>query len=407
MFRAHVTRFMTLASIVAMLSGCASSPRQVELAPISIGTADSAAFVTRLGADTMVIERFVIDSRRVEADVVLRVPTTSRTRYVLDLEPNGFIRALEATAIDPRTGASSPRQRWVRDAQHPDSLRVTTWRGGVDSTRTIAAEAAVVPFIDMVHFPYEIMLRRAKLAQQPHGPRPMLSGGRVQQFVIAAHPSSDSTTITHPNRGTMTVATDAEGAILALDAGATTRKLTVNRLSWSAVDPTQVASAWNALDAAGRSFGVLSGRATPTYTVAGATIKLDHGTPVKRGREIWGALVKYGEVWRTGANTATHITTDRDLVLDPSGAKLAMPAGTYTLFSIPDDNGGWLIVSRETGQAGTAYDSSKDLGRVRMTARPLDAVVETFTIRADPAGSGGELRLQWDKAERVVAFAVK
>lgn len=371
---------------------------------MSFSTADSAAFVTRLGADTMVIERFVISGRRVEADVVVRVPTTSRTRYVVDLDTKGMISSLDATAIDARTGAASPRQRWVRSG---DSLRITTWRDGVDSSRTIAADAAVVPFIDMVHFPYEMILTRAKNVTMTHGPQPMLSGGRVQQFVVGAHASSDSTTIAHPNRGTMTVATDNRGRILTLDAGATTRKLVVKRLPFSAVDPAQVATAWSALDAAGRSFGVLSGRATPTYTVAGATIKLDHGTPVKRGREIWGALVKYGEVWRTGANTATHITTDRNLVLDPSGAPLALPAGTYTLFSIPDDNGGWLIVSKETGQTGTAYDSSKDLGRVRLTARPLDAVVETFTIRADPAGSGGELRLQWDKAERVVPFAVK
>lgn len=404
MFRTNSFEISALAAAAVVVSACASSPRQVELAPISMSTADSAVFVTRLGADTMVVERFVIGHRRVEADVVLRVPTTSRTRYVLDLDGAGFITRLEATAVDPRTGASSPRQTWVRAG---DSLRLTIWRDGVDTTRTIAADVAVVPFIDMVHFPYEIMLRRAKLAAMPHGPRPMLSGGRVQQFVIAAHATSDSTTITHPNRGTMTVATDAEGGILALDAGATTRKLVVRRLPWNAVDPTQVASAWSALDAAGRSFGALSGRATPTYTVAGATIKLDHGTPVKRGREIWGALVPYGQVWRTGANLSTHITTDRNLVLDPSGAALQVPAGTYTLFSIPDDNGGWLIVNRETGQTGTAHDPSKDLGRVRMSARPLDAVVETFTIRADPAGSGGELRLQWDRRELVVPFAVK
>ena len=158
---------------------------------------------------------------------------------------------------------------------------------------------------------------------------------------------------------------------------------------------------------AGRSVGALSGRARPSSVVGGATIGLDHGTPSKRGRTIWGALVPFGAVWRTGANEATHFETDRDLVFGTGSDTLAVPAGRYTLFSVPERDGGWLIINRETGQAGTAYDSTKDLGRVRLVARSLSAPVETFTIKAETEGDANILRLQWDNAERVVPFRVR
>jgi hypothetical protein len=211
-------------------------------------------------------------------------------------------------------------------------------------------------------------------------------------------------TITHPLRGTMRVIVDELGRLQALDAGATTRKLAVDRRPWLAVDGP--AAAWAAADAAGRSVGALSGRAEVTVTVAGAAIAVNHGTPSRRGREIWGVLVPFGQVWRTGANQATGFTTDRALVLGSGRDTLTVPPGAYTLFSIPERDGGVLIVNRQTGQAGTAYDAAQDLGRVLLNARLVTEAVEVFTIAVTAAGEGGELRLQWDRTELVVPFRV-
>jgi hypothetical protein len=199
---------------------------------------------------------------------------------------------------------------------------------------------------------------------------------------------------------------DARGRLLGLDAGATTRKLVVERRPWFSFDG--LVERWSALDAAGKSLGALSGRGEESETVAGASLTVDYGTPAKRGREIWGTLVPYGQLWRTGANQATHFSTDRTLVLGSGADTLVVPAGRYTLFSIPAQDGGVLIVSKQTGQAGTAYDPAHDLGRVPMAARPLDAPVELFTIDVAPAGiAGGEIRLRWDRGERVVPFRVR
>ena len=366
-------------------------------------TVDSAAFITRLGSDTLVVERVIRSARRVDAEVAMRVPRTTRTVYVLELSPSGMLERMDATTFDTTAGGKTPARRETI-TRVGDSLRIESTSGDQRRTRTVAADANVLPFIDMVHWPYEIALMRLRTSGSSEVSQPLLTGVRVSDFALA-RVGSDSMTITHPTRGTMRLRVDPSGRLLGLDAGATTRKLVVERRPWMPI--VDIVRRWTAQDASGRSLGALSGRAKPSSLVGGATIGLDHGTPSKRGRTIWGGLVPFGSVWRTGANEATHFETDRDLVFGTGADTLVVPAGRYTLFSIPERDGGWLIINRETGQAGTAYDPSKDLGRVRLSVRPLAGPVETFTIRADTDADTNLLRLQWDDAERVAPFRVR
>lgn len=373
------------------------------VAPASLaaqGARDSAGLVTRLGADTLAVERFVRAGPLLEADVVLRVPRTLRTRYVLELSAAHELQRLESVTTDPQTGAVRRRETVTRVG---DSLRIETVTDSASRIRTVAASRQVLPFIDMVHWPFEVALLRLRASGQATADVPLLSGARAADFPFA-FVGADSATLTHPNRGTMRLRVDPAGRLLALDAGATTRKLIVERRPWMPLDG--IAHAWAAADAAGRGVGALSGRGGGPSVVHGATITLDYGTPAKRGRDIWGALVRFGELWRTGANAATGFVTDRDLVLGAGADTLAIPAGAYTLFSIPEPDGGVLIVNRQTGQAGTAYDSTQNLGRVPLTARPLPQPVELFTITVSADGPRGLLCLQWDRTELVVPFVV-
>ena len=366
--------------------------------------ADSAAFVTRLGDDTLVVERMARTPTSVVTDVLLRVPTTTRTRWVMELSPTGEMTRLASTPLDPVTGAPRAPGPTQLVTRFGDSLRIET--SGEQGTRvtTVAAPAATLPFIDMVHWPYEVVLMRARAMSVDTVRQPLLTGTRVSTFRIG-RVGGDSMTITHPSRGTMRVRVDDEGRLLGLDAGATTRALVVERRPWMRVE--QLADRWVDADAAGRSAGALSGRDTTRAIIDGASLLVEYGTPAKRGRDIWGALVRYGQVWRTGANMATHFTTSRDLLLGTGADTLRVPAGSYTLFSIPEADGGVLIVSRQTGQTGTAYDPARDLGRVRMQARSLSAPVETFAIGLTADDETGAIRLRWDMQERVVPFVVR
>lgn len=364
----------------------------------------AAGFVSRLGQDTLVVERVTRGAGGLVADVLLRSPRTQWVRSTLALDGAGrMTRAVTEVfpvGADGARAATPVRRETL--VLVGDSLRSEVAAGEAEPrARTVAAPSATLPWIDLVHWPYELALVRFRAGGADSAVQPMFTGQAAAPFRLA-RVGADSVTIAHPFRGTMRAAVAPDGRLLGLDAGATTRKLIVTRDAPPS-DATLAALArrWAADDAAGRGIAALSGRAQATGRVGAATLRLDYGTPAMRGRAIWGALVPYGQVWRTGANEATHLETDRDLVLGAGADTLVVPAGRYTLFSIPAEAGGVLIVNRQTGQNGTQYDAARDLGRVPLAARPLAQPVESFTIAVDGAAPG-LLRLQWGPRELVV-----
>lgn len=146
------------------------------------------------------------------------------------------------------------------------------------------------------------------------------------------------------------------------------------------------------------------GTATFTFT-DGKTITIDYSRPSMRGRAIFGGLVPYGQVWRTGANAATTLKTDTDLVI--GGA--TVPAGTYTLYTVPEEKKWTLIINKQTGQWGTKYDQAQDLARVEMKlSKPATAPVEQFTIGFDQSGTTkAVLKLEWADTLAKVDIAEK
>lgn len=358
------------------------------------------AFLTRLGNDTLAVERFAHLPDGMEATVMLRTPRTTLQHYRLTLDADGGFQELTARTLDPQAGPDAEPLETAVTRLEGDSLRTTiTEADGTTRTLATAAGPDVLPFLDMIHWPFDLMLTRAAGAEETT--QPLFAGSNTLDFTLRSV-GPDSMTVTHPFRGTMGVRTDAEGRLLRLDAAGTTRKLIVERQGQ--VDVEGLARMFAERDAAGQTFGPLSGRGETVATVGEATITVDFGQPSKRGRAIFGALVPYGEVWRTGANQATHVTTDRDLRL----GDLRVPAGTYTLFSIPEADGGQLLVNRQTGQGGTSYDAEQDLGRVAMTHTELDEPVEDFTIDVVEDSSGqGRLRLMWDRTAYEVPVRVE
>ena len=136
----------------------------------------------------------------------------------------------------------------------------------------------------------------------------------------------------------------------------------------------------------------------------GKTIKIDYSSPRAKGRKIFGdasekALVAYGEIWRTGANEATTFVTDSNL---KAGGK-DIPAGNYTIFTVPKAGAWTLVVSKKTGEWGTDYPGEKeDLVRVPMSVSKTAAPVENFTIAFDQAGSKCTLHMEWESARASV-----
>ena len=134
----------------------------------------------------------------------------------------------------------------------------------------------------------------------------------------------------------------------------------------------------------------------------GKSITVDYSSPRAKGRKVFGGIVPYGEVWRAGANEATTFVTTGDLML----AGHHVPAGSYTLFTIPAQDKWTLIISKKTGEWGIPYPGmDSDLARVDMKVSAAPSAVENFTIAFDKSGKGCTLRMEWESTRASVDIA--
>jgi hypothetical protein len=125
----------------------------------------------------------------------------------------------------------------------------------------------------------------------------------------------------------------------------------------------------------------------------GKTLTVDYSSPKVKGRKIFGGLVPYDQPWRAGANEATTFVTSADLKV---GGK-DVPAGDYTIFTIPEENKWTLIISKKTGEWGIPYPGAgSDLLRVDMKAGKLPSPVEDFKISLDKTGNGCTMNIAWE-----------
>jgi hypothetical protein len=159
-------------------------------------------------------------------------------------------------------------------------------------------------------------------------------------------------------------------------------------------------------------------RISPHETVGkvidGNRVMIVYGRPYTKDpktgqdRKIWGDLVPYGEVWRTGADEATLLITQKPIVI----AGTTIPAGAYTLWTLPNQDGtAKLIINKQIGQWGVgpgSYDEKQDLARVDLKKEAVDTPVDQFTmaVSKDPS-SGGVLSMVWEKTEFSVPFTVQ
>src|ERR1700683_3984523 len=136
----------------------------------------------------------------------------------------------------------------------------------------------------------------------------------------------------------------------------------------------------------------------------GKTVKTDYSSPRIKGRKIYGDLVPFGEVWRTGANDATTFVPSADVIV---GGK-TVPAGSYTLFTVPAADKWTLIVNKKTGEWGIPYKyESDELARIDMKVSKLPAPVENFAITYDTWAGGWTMKTAWETTRASVDIAAK
>jgi hypothetical protein len=180
---------------------------------------------------------------------------------------------------------------------------------------------------------------------------------------------------------------DRQGRMLSYSGAGTTDKEEVRRVS-AVPDLDSLFQRYSADEKARGVPRALSVRDTARGAIGRAVLTVDYSRPLQRGRVLLGGLIPYGQVWRTGANAATQLTTSAPIRL----AGVPLDSGSYTLWTLPTRDGVQLIINRETGQWGTEYQARHDIARVPMIVDSTEAPVEEFTILVDSAGRAAASR---------------
>jgi hypothetical protein len=382
---------VALIALTIALSACAGSgPLPRPPAPFA---GDSAGFVTTLGADTTALELFTIRGNTLEAEVVSRTPRTSVRRVRMSWDDEGRITSYETRVRGPEAHRDSARavSTWTVAS---DSITVTNVTGARTQSSRMA-NAGVATVIALPAYSTLAVLARHALARGDTLVYAQFGGDPLPFTVRMESPATYA--MTAPQLGTMLVQLDAVGRVHQIDGRRSTLGAMVKRVA--TVDLPAWISDYAARDAAGTGLGPLSPADSVRATVGGANVAINYQRPSKRGRQIFGgAVVPWGTVWRTGANSATSFATTRDLMV----GSVRVPAGSYTLWSIPNRDSWQLVINKQTGQWGTVYNQDQDLARIPMTVERLTSPVEQFTI----AVANGRLSLAWDDTRASVPIAV-
>ncbi len=369
--------------LLALAIGCASSPREVDSPSLAgAAIADQGSFVVTLGRDTIAAERFRFGRGRIDGEVVTRLRETVRRPYAMAFDDEGNPVRLEFSTRRPTDTPASPPLQTALITLSGDTIVMETKRNDSTVIRRISAPAGTVPLLGQSYASYGILTRHLARSGVDSVQIPTWAVGAQRTDVVSVvRVNADTMKIVAPF-GTMYARVDAAGRIHGAHALGSTFKVVVTRGPMTDLTPIAMMA----------PIPQLSPRDTLRTSIAGANFTVTYSRPMKRSRVVFGGMVPWGEVWRTGANEATHFHTDRDLVI--GGA--AVPAGSYTLWTIPKPEGWTLIINKQTGQWGTIYDPAQDLARVEMHHEALTTMAEQFTISLEPMEDGAVLRLKWD-----------
>jgi hypothetical protein len=374
-------------------------------------------FVATLGNDTVSVERIARSPTRLVTDGIDRWPFVRRRHTEFDLNQDGSIRRM---VMDVRTpNGRSPRERGRRITADFSKDKVTISvrdSSGVRDTSFATGGAITVPHVSMMYSVVELeiaaALRRAAASglapgdsvrfRQFYPDRDVGPSFTLHKGFVVFHPGGKVELRHDWLAGTGDVTVDSSGRMLTYSGMRSTYKVAVARTP----TPPDIDSVGNRLVAAEQRTGPsqLSVRDTARATIGPATISVDYGRPLLRGRTLLGDVISYDRIWRTGANAATQFTTSAPITL----AGLSLAAGTYTLWTAPHLRGVDLIVNKQTGQWGTEYSRAQDLGTAPMRSDSVNTPVEKFTISVEPIDARhGTLTMAWGTFRWTVPIVVQ
>ena len=362
-------------------------------------------FLATLGTDTVHIERFERTATQMHGTIVTRIPMTRVIRWSLETDAAGAplryqmsTRAVDGTPLTHNWSSGS--FRWTGDTV----VRVTI-RDREPLDHRIPAPrqtlpGAAIPYVGVSFLTYELAFADARRRAGPDTALYTLTmigtqtrPAKTKAWLVGA----DSAELSYFGVAKSGYRFDESGRLMSADWTGTTYRYRIRRIADFDLDA--VAQRWADAEKLGKTFGLLSPRDTVRATVGAASLLIDYSRPSKRGRVIWGDVVPWEEVWRLGADMATHFTTNADVLI----GETLVPAGRYTLWMIPSQETPLLVVSAAVNVFGTQYNPARDVARIPM--RRVRVVPETERLTL--AVGDGALMVRWDETAWTVPIRAR
>jgi hypothetical protein len=371
----------------------------LSLAAVPAAAQESGAFIIRLGRDTVAVEQFTRTADRITGTLVSRAPRTSIRSYTADLRPDGTISRLELTTRVPSAPALLPQT--ITLVMGDDSAEVHIVRGDSVRDLKVAAGHGAFPWVGNSYALAEPVLRYAAAQGSDSAAVTVVPPGARQAGMASFIRHGADSVLIRTGQGVTRARVDAQGRVLGAHSPESTFKASIERVD--SLDAMALAAEFARRDQGGQGLGALSPRDSVVGMVDGGSVSVAYGRPTMRGRRIIGEVVPFGQVWRTGANEATHFRTDSDVLV----GGMRVPAGSYTLWTEPGPDTWTLIINKQTGQWGTVYDPAQDLARIPVRAETVAGEpVEQLTMRIEPASGGSAtLVIAWENTRVLVPIA--
>jgi hypothetical protein len=371
----------------------------------SIQPAERYGFITRLGNDTVSVESVVRRGDTLTIDDVDRFPRVRERHANVTLAPDGGIRRLVMDITTPSEPANQRERRVVVDVTRDSVLMTKRDSSGYRRWAFAHGPEPVVAHVPQMYSLYERYFAAAE-AGPTDSTTPQADTVPLRQFYIDREfdrfPLGHATVRRLPGNkaevwhdwlsGVGQATLDSNQRLMSYSGARTTYKVDVTRVR-EPMNMQAIGARFAAAESANGGPQQLSVRDVVHATIGSAAFTVDYGRPLGRGRKLLGDVIPFDYVWRTGANAATEFTTTAAITL----AGIPVPAGTYTLWTVPRSSGAAdLIVNKQSGQWGTEYDGARDLGMARMQTGTTAAPVEEFTIAITPLDDRhGTLSMEW------------
>jgi hypothetical protein len=358
----------------------------------------SGSFVAKLGRDTVIVETYNMVANHLYGKAFLRYPEDQVGVFDFHFYPDGSIRHYSMSFMKPD---SSYITTWGTQGVFCENDSCTWFASGAGAETEYTNKRPAkqmnfiggwTPTLSLVEWNCMRLLKSGKQSL----PITMLNDYIGIRQVSISKAKGDTIIFGGPFLEYTKIRTTSAGRIISYDGTGTPWNYIANK--HEPIDVDEMAKRLFKTN----KIGIPSPEVSVKFPVSGDTIQLSYGRPSRRDRTIFGGIVPYDSVWRTGAGSPTQITLPYNIHF----GKIKIPNGKYSLYTIPRPDGWTLIFNTDLKQWPTDPDRSKDIAMIPLKIKKPGQQTETFTILIEEAKGGGMIRFIWDETEAFANFKV-